>query len=661
MASPVKSELRDGVAFLILSNPPVNALSQAARQALWEQLDAAESNPEVSEIVLIGEGRCFSAGADISEFGQEPAAPLLFQLCDRVEATTKPVVAAIHGIALGGGFELALAAHYRVALTTARVGLPEVNLGLLPGAGGTQRLPRLTGPSTALEMMLRGQQARADSRALETVFDQLLEDDLPAGALAFCRGLRAGGQGPRPTRDRRDGFSDPMAYSTAIAEARKKATDANEPARAEIISAVEMAQLVPFEAGVAFETDAFRSLLETPQSDALRYQFFAERAAAKLPVPEGTNARQVNKVAVLGGGALATHIVIACLNAGLQTSWAVRDPAHLRDGIRLLGQLYDAAVLQGKISAEARKTRIESLRAGDPHEMVRDIDMAILAAPGQMGVPLPEGAIRARAQPGEVRHLGLRFAPPAYSNRLLEVIAGPEVKPEELAAAQALSAGLGKLPVSVHSAGTSIAGRVFDACARAADALVDLGADIYEVDRAMRAWGWRRAPFEARDGLGLQDASLSERAPGAQNWSRVLVDVGRTGRASGAGFYRYEHGKPIEDAEVQTILSALQWGADALNLSSQQLAWLMIAAMANEGLRILSDGMTRRASDIDVAIVVGHDFPRWRGGPMKAASQYGLLRLSRLMAEMDHPDKALWAPEPAWQDCIKNGRGLDGF
>ncbi len=658
MTDVIGYAVEQGVAFLSLTAPPGNALTRGLRAALMEMIDRAEEDPTVQEIALIGAGYGFSSGADMGEYQTGFAEPALRDLCARLDFAEKPVVAALAGKVSGAGLELALAAHCRIAARDAHLALPEIRLGLPPMAGGSQRLPRLAGAKLALEMLVgaRGLSALApDARRL---LDGLSQGDLRRDVVQFCRQLRAAETPPMPSRDRRAGFEDMAAYQEQIATARDRIAGSEESAARRILALVEAAPLVPFEAGLAMEEDAFTECLASDSAQALRHAFFAERDARRFGGADLPTVPSIERIALLGGGALAVQIAAAALNAGLAVNWGTRDAAAREDGVAQLRQLFAQIVPIGEDAGDRVETRMAKLRTGDSAAMVEGADMILHAARGQGDVPAPPHLVRAVAMQARVDALGLRFAPPVFATRLVEIIHGPEADPRQIATALALADRLKKLPVHVTSTGSSLAGSLMAALHRAADALVDLGADPYAVDRAVQAWGWQAPPFQTRDVMGLAEFGQAERADGAQNWSAAMVQEGRSGRSAGAGFYNWSQGGASEDPAVQAHLDAIR---KPQPMSDSRIITLLLGAMANEGTRMLDRGMARRASDLDVVAMLGLKFPRDRGGPMKAVSLRGLFPVATDMTRMGHPDTAFWTPEPVWHELIKNGRSFDAL
>lgn len=656
MSEAVFYSVQDGVAYLAVSNPPVNALSQAMRAGLLSGLRRAEADAEVQEVVLIGRGRSFPTGADVGDLDRPEAAPTLATLCDAVEAAAKPVVAAVHGLSLGGGFELTLAAHYRVAHAAAQVGFPEARLGLAPHGGGSQRAPRLAGAGATLDMMLSAQPCPVRQAPAEAFFDKVVEGDLAEAALAFCHALRAAGQGPRPTRDVRAGFAYPAAYQAQVAEARERIEGLREPAASEIVDLVEAAMLLPFDAGRAREAAAFEDLVASDVSRALRHAYVAERTAATRFAPQDVAAPEIRKVCVLGGGSLAIQIAAAALQAGLRVQWGTREALPREEGAAQVRSLFQHSVARGAIGQDKADALLAGLTLGDSAQMTTGADIILHAARGQGNVPAPEGVPRAVAMPERVDELGLRFALPVYSARLVEVVEGPGISPAQIAAGLALAQAMNKVAVRVVSTGDSIAGRMAAALHRAADGLVDIGQSPAAIDAALRVWGWTRPPFETRDALGLAEFAARPRPGGAHNWSALLLEAGRAGRKTGGGFYAYPaaDGPPQPTPDAEALIDAVR--PRTASRKPADLALLIVGALANEGARMLAEGWVRRPADVDVAMMLAHDFPRWRGGPMQAADAAGLFSVQRALERAGAPDAEFWTPQPLLRELVKNGR-----
>lgn len=661
MAEAIQYSVHDGVAVVSINYPPVNALGWPVRDGLLTALQRAETDPEVRAILIAGEGKTFPAGADIAEFDVPRQEPWVPQICTQIETSLKPVVAELHGTVLGGGFELALACHYRVALGSTRVGLPEVKLGLIPGAGGTQRTPRMVGAKVALDMILSGRILPIDQSPYRIFADTLVagQEDLRAVALEFCQEAIA--RGPRPTAERREGFADPIETQMELARRAADEADGPENARREAVAAVEAAFLLPFEAGCAFEEAAFADLVVSDQSKALRHAFFSERRAAKVALPTDQALPKIETVAILGAGALASQLTVAALNAGLAVHWGIADPDARRTARTDVEDSLEDALSTGDLTRTAADDAVSRLSCGALADMVSGADFVIRAALGVHEADVAEGVVCATAVAERVDLIGLRFARPAHLSRLVEVIEGPQATPEQLGSAVALIKRLGKLPVHVRSVGETIGGRMMATLHRAADALLDLGASPYDIDDALTKWGLEFPPFLQRDATGLRTLAAVDRSEGGRDWSAVLAQSRRAGRASGKGFYSYlgDAATPVIDDTVLALLEKTR--SETPGIARGAIVPLVLGAMVNEGVRLVEERVAARASDIDVVMMMGHQFPRWRGGPMKAAELHGLFRVMRAMQDIDHPDRVLWTPHPRLVTLVRNGEGIEAL
>jgi 3-hydroxyacyl-CoA dehydrogenase len=675
----VRLERAGDVAVLVIDHPPVNALGHAVRAGLAAGMHDALQDPAVAAIVIRAEGRTFPAGADIAEFGKPPQPPMLPELCDAIEASPKPVIAAIHGTALGGGLELALAAHYRVALASAKVGLPEVSLGILPGAGGTQRTPRIVGAAAAIELMTTGKPigtARARDMGL---IDAVVEDDLATAALALARVVLDEGRGTRPTRNRAEGLSDPAAYHAAIAAARARHAKDRLPGPRRIVDCIEAALLLPFAQGLAFERAAFEELVTTPEAAGLRHAFFAERRAARFP-EAAAQARPVAHVGVAGAGLMGAGIAYAALTAGLTVTLLDRDQAALARGLERVATLMERAVAQGRTTEAARAEDWARLDGALDASGLSGCDLVIEAVfedfDTKAGVlraldaALKPGAVIATntsyldvdalaavtSRPADV--IGLHFFSPAHVMRLLEVVVGRATAPEVVATGLALGRRLGKVAVRSGVCDGFIGNRMLTAYRQAAEFAVEDGADPAAVDAAMRAFGFPLGPFEVSDLAGLQISwarrkRLAATRDPALRYVAIadrLCEAGRFGQAAGKGWYDYAPGEraPRPSAEVAAIIAAEQRakGIVPRAFTADELRLRCLSALANEGARILGEGVAARPSDIDAVWLFGYGFPRWEGGPMHWADAFGLPALVETLAACAPEAPAFWAPAP---------------
>lgn len=694
MKGQVQYRTEDRVAILTVDNPPVNALSRSVRQGLLEGLERALTD-EVDAIVIMAAGRTFPAGADISEFGRAPEAPLLPEVFSRIEASTKPVVAAIHGNALGGGLELAVACHYRLASEDAKVGLPEVSLGVVPGAGGTQRIPRLAGAAFALELMVHGRPVTADDAAEAGLLDGVVEGDLEGAAVSFAESLREEDLGPRPTCETAVGFSDPAAYMAAVAERRKELARSPLEAPKRIVDCVEAALLMPFDVGMAYERAAFEDLLASSQSAALRHLFFAERRATRFHGLEGAAAHRIGRVGVVGGGTMGTGITLALLLGGYPVRLLERDENALETAAARIVDGIEGAAKRRRIGAADRDRCLDRLSGALGYEDLADCDLVIEAVHEDMGAKravfaaldsvLPPEAIIATntsyididvlaagtKRPGQV--IGLHFFSPAHVMRLLEIVVGARTDPTVVATALALAKSLGKIPIRAEVGDGFVANRLLLAYRKAADELLEDGASIAAIDAAMRDFGFPLGPFQVADLAGLDHAwerrkrLAPTRDPAERDVSigDLLCEAGRFGQKNGRGYYLYRQGSRVgeEDPEVTRIieLERKRKNISPRSFRSGEIARRCLLAMVGEGARLLEDGVAQRPSDIDVAMVHGFGFPRWKGGPMKWADLEGLLMIREDLKKLVDEDPALWTPPGLLSELIKNGETFDSL
>ena len=695
MSETVHYRVEERVALVTIDNPPVNALSHAVRTVLAGAMERAVGDDAVEAVVIAAAGRTFPAGADLAEFGKAAAEPRLPDLLAMIEACPKPVVAAIHGSALGGGLELALACHYRLAAEDARLGLPEVTLGLVPGAGGTQRLPRLAGARVALELMLKGRPVSADEAAEAGIVDGVVEGDLDSAALSFAQSLKEENLGPRPTSEVALGFADPADYLAAIAEAREAQQSGPLEAPRRIVDCVEAALLMPFETGVAYERAAFEDLVASPQSAALRHLFFAERRAGRFPGIEGAEPKNLRRLGVVGGGTMGSGIAVALLGGDYEVTLLERDEGALEAGVARIVDMLEGAVRRGRMSPEARDARLDRLRGALDHAALADCDLVIEAVYedltakqavfAALDAVLPPGAILATntsyldvdllaagtSRPADV--IGLHFFSPANLMRLLEIVVGQETAPATVATALALARRLGKIPVRAEVSDGFIANRMLVAYRKAADEMLEDGASVAEVDAAMRAFGFPLGPYQVADlaGLDISWARRKRLAPTRDPAERyvaigdLLCEAGRYGQKNGRGYYAYQKGSTVavEDPEVTRIieLERKRKGIAPRRFSPGEISRRCLLAMVNEGARLVEEGVAQRPSDIDVAMVHGFAFPRWRGGPMKWADLSGLLLIRKDLQELAPEDPALWAPAGLLSDLVRNGRTFDSL
>ena len=680
----VDYSLRDGVAVLAFANPPVNSLSHSLRHELVEALDRAVADAAVRAIVLIGSNGSFSAGADIKEFGT-PAmlkSPSLLHVIKAFESSTKPVVAAIAGLALGGGLELALGCNYRVVQKDAKLGLPEVKLGLLPGAGGTQRLPRLVGIEAALNVIVGGEPIPAQMFAKSPLIDRLADGDLLAAAVDFAAGVGTRpGSHPR-VRDRAVHEPDHEALAQ-FARNTVKAAFPNLPAPLACVDAVAAAATLPFEEGIAEERRLFMRLFLGPESRALRHLFLAERAAARIEdVPENTPLRPVKSAAIIGAGTMGTGIAINFLNASIPVRLLEAGREALDKGVARIRDTYGGQVKKGKLTQEKLDARMALLAPTLDYADLAQSDFVIEAVFEDMGVKekvfraldevMKPGAILATntstldvdriasftKRPQDV--LGTHFFSPANVMKLLEVVRGAKTAKDVLATTMALAKTLRKTAVVSGVCDGFIGNRMLQQYSRQALLMLEEGAGVAQIDAAMEKFGFAMGPFRVSD-LAGNDISWQIRKRRRVEQPELkypevadrLCELGRFGQKTGAGWYDYKPGDrtAYPSAVVDELVAASRKAAGLVprQVDDQEIVDRLVYALVNEGAALLEEKIAQRASDIDVVYLMGYGFPIHRGGPMFYADTVGLYAVVRRMREFaanPHADPDFWKPAP---------------
>ncbi|WP_209426529.1 3-hydroxyacyl-CoA dehydrogenase NAD-binding domain-containing protein [Pararhodobacter sp. SW119] len=677
-ANPVRYAAEGKIAVICIDNPPVNACSQPVRAGLMDAMQRFADGPE-KVAVIYGAGRTFVAGADIKEFGKPPMDPMLPHLVDTVEQQEKPVVCVLHGTALGGGLELALGAHYRVALRGTRVGLPEVTLGILPGAGGTQRLPRLIGLLPAAEIFTSARQVGAEEALELGIVDALSEEEPRVAGLNFAAEILARGDGPRRIRD----LPGPKVDAEAVGDLRAKVARANRGQIAHL-SALDVAvkgASLPLDEGLAEERKAFMKLMESPQRRALIHAFFAERKVARLPEIEGVEPRAIAHLGVIGGGTMGGGIAVAGLLNGLSVTLIERDTAaadKARDGI---GRTLADSVKRGKLTEAKRAELLEkSLTTGDDYAALSEADVIIEAVFESMEVKrevfgkldkvAKPGAIlatntsyldvneiaAATARPADV--LGLHFFSPAHVMRLLEIVVADKTAPEVLATGFALARKLKKVPVRAGVCDGFIGNRMLRVYRLAADHMILAGASPYDIDRALVEFGFAMGPYAVADLAGLDIGYMTRQRlrptkPAEERWGDWpdrLHEMGRLGRKSGRGYYIYDaenpRGRPDPEVEALIAEERTAKGITPRDFPDDEIVARYMAAMINEGARIVDEGIALRPLDVDVVKLFGYGFPRWRGGPMHHADAQGLDTVLATIHDCAKEDAYFWQPAP---------------
>ncbi|WP_416361310.1 3-hydroxyacyl-CoA dehydrogenase NAD-binding domain-containing protein [Marinobacter sp.] len=686
----------DELGVITINNPPVNALSHGVRQGIFEAVAQAQDD-DSKAVVILCEGRTFVAGADISEFGKPIQEPSLPQVNAAIESSAKPVIAAIHGNALGGGFELALSCHYRCAVPSAFVGLPEVTLGLLPGAGGTQRVPRLIGVKPALDMMTSGQKISADTALTMGLIDRVLDDPLPEAAFAFARDCIVEGSPLPRIRDNQippDSFSseDFAAYRNMLKK-RKRGQEAPQS----IVDCVEVAMAKPFEEGLTFERSRFVERAQSGQSAALRHVFFAERQAPKVSDLDKTvSPRAIQRVGIIGAGTMGGGIAMAFANAGVPVTLLELNQEGLDRGMALVARNYGMTVRKGKLSQQEAEARQALIDGSTDYQALASVDLVIEAVFESMDVKkqvfsrLDEvckpGAILASntsyldineiaaftSRPQDV--VGLHFFSPANVMRLLEVVRTDQTADDVIATAMALGKRISKVPVLSGVCYGFIGNRMLRQYAREAQLCMIEGAEPEQIDRALTDFGMAMGPLAVGDLAGLDIGYKARQAltddqkgdPRSYCIADALVEMGRLGQKTGAGYYKYDpetRARTSDPAVLEVIeAQARKHGVVRRSFTDGEILDRHLLALVNEGFRILEEGIAQRPSDIDVVYLCGYGFPSYRGGPMFYAAHRGLRDVyERLLALQKQTGEAHWAPASLLETLVLNGQSLDDW
>lgn len=691
----VNYESRGHVAVVWIANPPVNSLGHATRVALADALERANRDRYVRVIVLTGSAAVFSGGADIREFGSALALaePSLPQLIDLIERLRKPVVAAINGVCLGGGLELALACHYRIATAGASLALPEVKLGLIPGAGGTQRLPRAIGAERALDLITSGRAIDAQTALDWGLVSAIVSDRSFDEAARFAHHVEE--VRPLPLlREAEVALPKGLDRAAFFMLAREQVERQSQGLAAPLacVEAVEAAVREPFEIGLAHERELFAKLIVSDESRALRHAFFAERAAARVPdLATDTPTRSIKSAAVIGFGTMGAGIAMSLANAGLPVLVLERDDASLERGLATTRAYWQSSVRKGRLSeaeAQARAALIQPTRDVEDlahadllieavyedlelkQEIFRQLDA--VAKPGAILATNTstldiEKIAEVTRRPQDV--IGLHFFSPAQVMRLLEVVRTESTAPEVLATALALAKRLGKVAVVARVCDGFIGNRMIEQYVRQSLFLLDEGASPAQVDAALERFGMAMGPFAMYDlagnDIGYAIRQRRYREQPHVKYSRIadkLVEAGRLGQKAGKGWYRYEPGRrtPLADPEVEALIEAHRAELDLAprEISDEEIVARCVLALVNEGARLLEEGIAQRASDIDVVYLAGYGFPRGRGGPMFHAQTQGLVRVLKAMEQFaanPAADPGFWEPAPALRAAAQAG------
>jgi 3-hydroxyacyl-CoA dehydrogenase len=695
---------RDGdVGVLTVNNPPVNALSPGVPEGILAGVEAFQKDPAVRAIVLIGGGRTFIAGADIKEFGKITSGKRrddigLQTLLRTLEDCPKPVVAAIHGTAFGGGLETAMACHYRVGVASAQVGQPEVKLGLIPGAGGTQRLPRLAGVATAAQMCAGGEPVSAADALKAGILDRVVDGDLLQGAVAFAREVAGRGGPPRKTRDLNDKIADRAAAMQALQAARdalrKRARGLLAPGKA--LDAIEAAVTLPFADGCRREAELFRECLFSDQSKALIHVFFAERTVAKVPgLPADLKPLPIRRAAVVGAGTMGGGITMTYANAGIPVLMKEVDQPALDRGLATIRKNYAASVQKGRLSPQQMDQRLALIRPTLTFDGFNEVDIVIEAVFEGMElkkrvfaeldrVTRPDAILAsntstldidaiaaATSRPQQV--IGHHFFSPANVMRLLEIVRGKQSSPAVIATSMGLAKKLGKVGVLVGNCRGFLGNRMFHPYQCEAQFLLEEGATVEQVDAALTDFGMAMGPLAVGDLAGLDVGwrirkEYRHLEPAGQRVALVadrLCEMGRYGQKTGAGWYRYPEGSraAVADPEVQRLIEECARGAGIARrtITPEEIVERTVYALVNEGARILEEGIALRAGDIDIVYVNGYGFPAYRGGPMWYADTVGLKQVYERVRRFEERHGELWTPAPLLKRLAEAGKTFAEF
>jgi 3-hydroxyacyl-CoA dehydrogenase len=687
-------ELHGNVAVITLNNPPVNGLSHALRSRIVAGVDAAARDERAQAIVLIGSERAFSGGADIREFNTPAASaePNLHTAIAAVEASPKPVVAAIAGACMGGGLELALGCHFRVSTADAQIALPEVKLGILPGAGGTQRLPRVVGVEPALNMIVSGEPVPATLLKDTALFDAIIEGDLLKGALDFAGKVVSEKRPLKRVRDLKINYPEHEAYFQ-FARNTVGAMAKNFPAPLKCVDAVAAAVGKPFDEGLALEASYFRELVQSDESRALRHMFFGERAASKIAdVPEDTKQRPINKVGIIGAGTMGGGIAMNFLNAGIPVTILELKQDALDKGVGIIRKNYENTLKKGKLSQADLDKRMGLLSTTLTHDDFKDADLIIEAVFESMGVKeqvfkkLDEiakpGAILATntstldvnkiasftKRPADV--LGLHFFSPANVMKLLEVVRGDKTAKDVLATTMAIAKKIKKVAVISGVCDGFIGNRMLHLYMRQGNELVNEGATPWQVDKVIEKFGFAMGPFKVADlaggdiGWAIRKGHY-EKDPSLKvpNFADRLCEMSRFGQKTGAGYYKYEGRNALPDPTTEQVIAEVrkEKGIKERKISDQEILERCIYALVNEGARILEEGIAQRASDIDMVYLYGYGFPIHRGGPMLYADTVGLYAVARACRRFqEQTGDKFWEPAALLSQLAASGKTFNG-
>lgn len=692
MGEFVERETHGAIALIQLNNPPVNALGVDVRQGLSDAITKAGADGDIKAIVLAGQGRCFCGGADIREFGKPRKEPFLTDVINLMEACEKPVVVAIHGTAVGGGCEIALGGHYRLGDLSAKFGLPEIKLGLLPGAGGTQRLPRLIGIAPALDFILSGDYVGAEKGKELGFFDALIEGDLVEGALAYANGLITEGKGPRRIREMTIGDS---GAAEIFAATRKKIARRSRGLLApeRCIEAVESALTISLDDGLALERKNFDELVQSVQSKAQRHQFFAERQAHKIPgVAADTPVREIKSAAVIGCGTMGRGIAMSLANGGVPVTVLEVAKESLDKGLALTRDTYAGSVSRRSLAQADMDARLKLISGTTDYAGIADADIVIEAVFEDMDLKKQIfGTLDATCKPGAILAtntstldideiaaatkrpadvIGTHFFSPANVMKLMENVRGAKTAPDVIATVMKLSKVINKVGVMVGVCDGFVGNRMLHAYKSQAEFLLEEGALPKQVDKVIYDFGFPMGPFAMGDLAGLDVSYLIRQhrrktKPSEPRTSVIpdrICELGRHGQKTGKGYYLYKEGSrvAVPDPEIDKLIAGVseELGIDRREISDQEILERCLYPLINEAAKILEEGLAIRPSDIDLVWIYGYGFPIGKGGPMFYADQVGLKEIHDVMKKLYDKHGDVLKPAPLLEELTKSGKGF---
>ncbi len=697
MSNVISFEVVENTAVITFNNPPVNALGHAVRSGIVDALDKANNNVNVKAIILIGGGRTFPAGADITEFGGPLLEPGLPEVVNLIENQTLPVIAAIHGTALGGGLEIALGANFRIATKEAKIGLPEVHLGLLPGAGGTQRFPRIAGAKASIELMTSGTPIRASAAHKLGVIDKIANDNLLDSALSYSNTIIQNKLPAVKTSERTDGLQDTKSNKEAIENARNalksKAGGLHSPFR--IVDCIEKALNSSIIEGLKYERDAFIDCLNTPQREGLVHAFFAERKSSKVPEAGRAAPRQLEHLGVIGGGTMGSGITLAALKSGMQVTMVEQDSGSIARGIQNVEKVLDRDISKGRLDLSGKAEIMGRYTPTTDFQNIAEVDMVIEAVFEEMEVKkavfkkldnvVRQGAVlasntsyldideiaSATKRPRDV--IGLHFFSPANIMKLLEIVIPSNPYDDVVATGFLLAKKMRKVPVRAGNCHGFIGNRILSIYGELAAYLVEDGATPEQVDTAVRNFGYPMGPYQMFDMAGLdigwanRKAGASSRDPKRRYVSIAdrICENGWFGQKTGKGFYEYPEGIRfgVENPDLKQIIETERSKKNIIpkQFSEQEIMRRYMAAMINEAADVVHEGIALRPSDVDVTLLYGYGFPRYRGGPLKYADMYGLEKLAEDIKEFEKEDPIFWKLSPLIEKLIKENKNFDSL